>query len=66
MTPEQLTAIGRELYGERWKHPLARGVLADYRLVRRWANGATPIPPSIETLLMALLTRHRGKGKGSK
>jgi hypothetical protein len=62
MTREELSAIGQELYGEQWRHALARAVSADYRLVRRWANGAVPIPTDVQRLLMALVERHRSNG----
>jgi len=63
MTREELQAIGQEIYGEEWRHALARAILADYRLVRRWASGAIPIPIDVERLLMALVERHRSKAK---
>jgi hypothetical protein len=59
MTREDLQATGQELYGEQWRHAMARAVLADYRLVRRWASGVVPIPADVERLLMALVERHR-------
>lgn len=55
MTPSQLTAAGRALYGARWKSPLARDLSITKRTMERWAGGEYAIPdwvwPEIERLL---------------
>ena len=50
MTREQLTQIGRTLYGPTWQTELARNIVnldgkeLDHRRVRQWACGARPVP----------------------
>ena len=50
MTSEQLTQIGRTLYGPTWQTELARNIVnldgkeLDHRRVRQWACGARPVP----------------------
>lgn len=42
---DMLTDIGRALYGEHWRFPLARGVGVNDETIRRWMNGHTVLPP---------------------
>ena len=50
MTRDQLTAIGRTLYGSTWQTELARNIInldgeeLDKRRVQQWACGARPVP----------------------
>lgn len=48
MTPAQLQATGRLLYGDNWKGPLARALGINKRVVQRWANGQWEVPETVE------------------
>lgn len=43
---DMLADIGRVLYGEHWRLPLARGVGVDDDTIRRWMTGRTPLSAS--------------------
>lgn len=47
MTPKQLEAAGRELYGEQWQTPLADALGVSDRTVRRWLAGDRAIPDGL-------------------
>lgn len=52
MTPEEFRATGTAIFGERWQTAMARWLgLSDARSVRRWASGASPVPPQVEQSL---------------
>lgn len=55
MTPEQLTAAGRALYGEQWQSNLARRLNIDSRRIRQWLKGERPLPEWLPSELAALL-----------
>jgi hypothetical protein len=57
MTPDELAAAGRALYGERWQTPLAEDLHVADRTVRRWLVGETPIPDGVESELREILIR---------
>lgn len=45
MTPaDTLAAIGRRLYGDQWKSPLADLVNVNRETPRRWLSGHTDLP----------------------
>ena len=44
MTPTELRAAGRLLYGDRWQTPLARALGVNPRTVRGWFSGRRPSP----------------------
>ena len=53
MTPSDLTAAGRALYGERWKHALGKALFpgkkpaTSERMIHRWLSGATAMPADL-------------------
>jgi plasmid maintenance system antidote protein VapI len=55
MTPEELTAIGEQLYGARWKARLARALPVSNRTVRYWVSGKRAIRPVIAARIRSLL-----------
>ena len=57
MTPDQLAAAGRVLYGERWQTSLAADLDVTDRTMRRWLAGETPIPGGIEPDLRSALIK---------
>ncbi len=57
MTPKELEAVGKRLYGERWKTPLANAVGVDRVTVARWAKGGHTIPPYVDLAIEALKRR---------
>ena len=64
MTPNELAAKGRSLYGERWQTPLALDLHVADRTMRRWLAGHSPIPDSVEgELRNVLIQRLRDVGE---
>ena len=61
MTPSQLEAIGRALYGERWQSPLARDLGVRYRTIRRWMTGERRLPLGLANDLDKLLRARAGQ-----
>lgn len=58
VTPVELAAVGRALYGQRWQTPLAADLHVTDRTIRRWLAGESAIPPAIVTeLRTAVLER---------
>jgi hypothetical protein len=55
MIPDQLAAVGRALYGERWQTSLAADLHIADRTMRRWLAGETSIPHGLKNELRALL-----------
>jgi hypothetical protein len=55
MTPDDLAAAGRALYGERWQTSLAQDLHISDRTIRRWLAGASPIPEHVESEVRAVL-----------
>ena len=49
MTPSELRAAGRLLFGERWQTPLARALGVNPRTVRGWFSSRRP-PPDPERI----------------
>lgn len=64
MTPEDLSAKGRALRGERWQTALARDLGVTDRTMRRWLSGESPIPGAVEARLRGLLTRRMSELRG--
>jgi hypothetical protein len=58
MTPNELAAAGRVLYGERWQAPLTHdlGFIND-RPLRRWLSGRLPVPDGVKLELRQLLIK---------
>ncbi|HEX3885562.1 MAG TPA: hypothetical protein VHW66_23115 [Stellaceae bacterium] len=48
MTPNDIAAAGRALYGERWQTSVARDLHVSDRTVRRWLTGEFAIPAEAE------------------
>lgn len=65
MTADELATIGERLYGADWRHPLARALFVDYRTLRRWCTGDSPIPAGVvenaRQLLQIALSAERMK-----
>jgi len=55
ITPDQLAAVGRALYGERWQTSLATDLNVVDRTMRRWLAGDTSIPDGARDELRELL-----------
>jgi hypothetical protein len=55
MTPADLTAAGRALYGEFWQIPLSRDLGVSKMSVRRWHSGYRKIPDRVEEDVIELL-----------
>jgi hypothetical protein len=58
MTPDELAAAGRALYGERWQTSLAHDLHVSDRTMRRWLTAAFPIPAGVVTELRSVLVEH--------
>jgi hypothetical protein len=57
MTPEELTAKGRAIHGERWQTALAHDLGVTDRTLRRWLAGASAIPDGVEAMLQGVLAK---------
>jgi len=55
VTPDDLAAVGRALYGQRWQTALAEDLHISDRTIRRWLSGESAIPPAIVTELRTAL-----------
>ena len=55
MTPADLTAAGRALYGEFWQTALSRDLGVSKMFVRRWHGGYREIPDAVEDDVLKLL-----------
>lgn len=55
MTPDDLAAAGRLLYGEHWRRSLAAALDVDERLVRAWLAAKRPIPPHRQQAIVDLV-----------
>ena len=57
--PDELSAAGQSLFGERWQTDLSRELgLSDARRIRQWLAGERPIPVGVWADICGLL-RHR-------
>lgn len=58
MTPKQLERIGRRVWGERWKSPLARAIGMTYQQIQRYMIGVHltggHVPRTVELAVMWL------------
>lgn len=54
MTPDELRAIGRQLYGDRWQTTLSRAVGISDRHMRRMVAGTAPIAPGLAREIRSL------------
>jgi hypothetical protein len=57
MTPDELAAAGRALYGERWQTSLAIDLSISDRTMRRWLVSQTLIPDGFQRELRQVLIR---------
>jgi len=57
VTPDELAATGRALYGDRWQTALAQDLRVSDRTMRRWLAGDFSIPPAVATELRAVLVK---------
>jgi len=55
MTPADLTAAGRALYGEFWQTALSRNLGVSKMSMRRWHGGYREIPDSVAANIIELL-----------
>ena len=44
---DELIALGRALYGQRWQTATANYLWVNPRTVRYWASGGRPVPPEV-------------------
>jgi hypothetical protein len=56
MTPDDLAAAGRALYGERWQTSLAHDLHVSDRTLRRWLAGDSPIPEHVGSEVRTVLS----------
>ena len=54
MTPAQLEAIGKLLYGQFWYTPMGADLDLNERTIRRWLTGESPIPAGVTTDLIGI------------
>jgi hypothetical protein len=57
MTPDELAAAGRALYGERWQTSLAMDLNISDRTMRRWLVSQMPIPDGFQRELRQVLIK---------
>jgi Bacterial RNA polymerase, alpha chain C terminal domain len=57
MSPDELAAAGRALYGERWQTSLAADLNVADRTMRRWLVSQTPIPDGVKRELREVLVK---------
>jgi hypothetical protein len=62
MTPKQLERIGRRIWEDRWKSPLARALGMTYAHVQRYMTGEFEIPRVVE-LAVLWLEEHRDQAR---
>lgn len=58
---DDLTEIGRALFGERWQTDLASVLQVNPRRVREWIAGERSIPPALWPMLAATLKDHANR-----
>jgi hypothetical protein len=54
VTPDELRAIGKALYGERWQTPMAEALPCKTRTIRYWLSGKRKIRPMVEARIRNL------------
>ena len=59
MKAHELSAIGKEIYGDRWRIPLAEALDVDTRTVRNWLNGTHKINERTARSVRALLAEKK-------
>ncbi len=57
LTPDDLAAAGRALYGAHWQGQLAQALSVGDRTLRRWLSRELPIPEGLEYQLYELLEK---------
>lgn len=57
MTPDNFKAIGKMVFGERWKEEAAKACQMSVRSIHRYANGERPLPENVAKLMVVLLLR---------
>ncbi len=55
MTPHEFNLIGKRLFGDRWKTPLAKKLGYQRETISIWSKGKRPIPPVVPLALQGLL-----------
>ena len=64
LTPDELTEIGRCLWGERWQTDMANFLgLSDSARVRHWLTGYRPVPLGVRGELVARLWQQAAAAK---
>ena len=64
MSPDELKAAGRELFGHGWQTRLAEQLGVDGSTVRRWVSGAVPVPNPAAAAIRAFLRIRKLTGDG--
>jgi hypothetical protein len=57
MTPSDIIAAGEQLYGQKWRKPLADALGVDVSTLRRWTSADTAIPRRTALAIQALLEK---------
>ncbi len=57
MTPADLEARGRMLYGRQWRSPMAKNLGVTVRAIQNWMAGRNRIQDKYETRIKELITR---------
>lgn len=56
LSKTQLARVGRLLYGDKWKHPLAQDLRTSWWTVHRWAEGKLPVPDMVRLAILGIAT----------
>lgn len=58
MTPDELAAAGKKLFGYGWQTRMAGKLGVDGSSVRRYLSGAVPIPGPVKAAVECWLSQH--------
>lgn len=64
ISPQDLRAVGLAAYGYGWQRALARAIGVNERTMRRYASGATPVPPGVARDIRRVLGAAGAPGEG--
>lgn len=60
VTPDELSAIARKIYGKRWREPLARVLGVNLATLRRWTSAQVKVPGPV-ALALRLMAQQRNQ-----